>query len=277
VTARSYLYVPGDRLDRLAGAFGRGADEIIVDLEDSVPPRAKPAARAALCAWLASAPRPVWVRINPRPLGERDVAELAGTPNIAGLCLAKTEDAAWVRHVALALDEAGCGARLAPLLESAAAVLDARQIASAPRVTRLQLGEADLRAQLGITPSGDERELLAVRGHVVLASAAAGIEPPLAPVSTNFTGLDMLAESTAALHRLGFFGRACIHPAQIPVVNREFTPTRAAVQAARRLITDLGLARGAASVGADGTMIDDAIARQAREVIALAGRVGTRD
>jgi citrate lyase subunit beta/citryl-CoA lyase len=277
VTARSYLYVPGDRLDRLGRAFDRGADEIIIDLEDSVPPGAKPGSLAALRAWLPAAPRPVWIRINPQPLGERDVAELAGAPKVAGLCLAKTENAGWVCNVARALDDAGSGAMLAPLLESAVAVLDARQIAAAPRVARLQLGEADLRAQLGITPSGDERELLAVRGQVVLASAAAGLAPPLAPVSTNFADLDTLAESTAALHRLGFFGRACIHPAQIPVVNREFTPTRAAVDAARRTIGDLDRAFGAASVGPDGTMIDDAVGRQARRVVALADRVGTRD
>lgn len=277
MTARSYLYVPGDRLDRLARAFDRAADEIIIDLEDSVPPDAKSGSRAALREWLPSAPRPVWIRINPQPLGELDVAELARAPKIAGFCLAKTENAAWVRDVAWVLDHAGSDAMLAPLLETAAAVLDARQIAAAPRVARLQLGEADLRAQLGITLSGDERELLAVRGQVVLASAAVGLAPPVAPVSTNFVDLDALARSTSALHRLGFFGRACIHPAQIPVVNREFTPTRAAVDAARRMIEDLDRARGAASVGADGTMVDDAVARQARRIVTLAGLVGTRD
>ncbi|GAA4988904.1 hypothetical protein GCM10023205_69920 [Yinghuangia aomiensis] len=118
----------------------------------------------------------------------------------------------------------------------AAAVLAARDIAGAPRVRRLQVGEADLCAELGVEPGTDERELLGVRSQIVPTSAAAGIEPPVAPASTNFTDLAALQASTEALRRLGYRGRACIHPAQLAVVHGVFTPSAEEVARARALL-----------------------------------------
>ncbi len=155
-----------------------------------------------------------------------------------------------------------------PLLESAAAVLSAKEIAGAPRVRRLQVGEADLRADVGIETGPDERELLYARSHVVLASRAAGIAPPIAPVSTQFRDLEAFGESTRAMARLGFVGRACIHPAQVAVANQVFTPSPEAVERARRLLAEFGGAGRAVGVGADGRMVDEAVLRQARTVLA---------
>jgi citrate lyase subunit beta/citryl-CoA lyase len=284
--ARSYLYVPGDRPEVLAKAAGRGADALIIDLEDAVAPAEKDTARRIVSEHLAGLPAApdaaveIWVRVNGDGVAGADIAAVA-SPAVTGFCLAKTETAADVVEAAAAAAaaEGALGLSpgwfgLAPLLESAGAVLDARAIASAsPRVTRLQVGEADLRAEIGVTLGDDERELLHVRSSVVLASVAAGIEPPVGPVSTNFRDLDALRTSTLALARLGYLGRACIHPAQAAVVNDVFTPDAEALAAARDLVArfDAAAAAGAGVfVGADGRMVDLAVVRQARRLLSYA-------
>lgn len=282
--ARSHLYVPGDRPLMLAGAAGRGADTLILDLEDAVAPSAKAAAREAVGAHLsaagaAAAPQ-LWVRVNSWPACLADLDAVVG-PALRGVCLAKTRDAAEVARVAGELSrlEAERGIEpgtivVSPLLETAAAVLRAAEIAAAPRVARLQVGEADLKVDLGVETGPDERELWWVRSSVVVASAAAGIDPPVAPVSTNFADLDALRESTIGLKRMGYHGRACIHPAQVAVVNEVFTPTPAEVERARTLMARyhaaLGDGRGAFT-DADGNMVDLAVVRAARRVLDGAG------
>ncbi|MEU8003022.1 aldolase/citrate lyase family protein [Catellatospora sp. NPDC049111] len=313
---RSYLYVPGDSPAKLAKALTVGADALIVDLEDAVPPAGKDAARAAVAAFLAmlaasgqdlrsdpsfgpetaispaaadigradaggnsAGDRPrVWVRVNPGELGHVDAAAVVG-PGLAGLCVAKTET---VEQLS-ALDEVLAGleraaglavgsTKVVPLLESAAAVLAAPAIARGPRVARLQLGEADLAADLGVTLGPDERELLWARSQVVLACAAAGIAAPVAPVSVNFRDPDALRTSTLALKRLGFRGRACIHPAQLPVVHEVFTPTESEIAAARDLVArhEQALRDGSGvCLDARGRLVDEAVVRSARRLLAL--------
>lgn len=279
--SRSYLYVPGNSATKLARSTERGADALIVDLEDAVPASGKDAAREAVATWLAdldpTGPE-IWVRVNPGALGLRDVAAVVG-PRVRGFMLAKTESAAEVDDVAelLTLSERRQGLAegttgLVPLLESGAAVLAARDIASAARVVRLQVGEFDLAADLGFTVSEDEAEWLPIRTQTVLVSAAARIGPPVAPVSTNFTDLARFEASTRALSRLGFVGRACIHPAQVAVVNAVFTPSADELARARALVQsfDAAVAEGVGViVGADGRMIDEAVVRMARRTIDL--------
>jgi len=263
---RSYLYVPADQPDRIAGAFGRGADALILDLEDAVAADRKHAARDYLAGWLPGAQAPVWIRVNAGEHGLADARVLAALPNVAGFCLPKAS-AVQVSAAARVLADVGSDARLAPLLEDAAAVLDAREIAARPRVVRLQIGEADLAAQLGLRPGPDERELLAIRSQIVLASAAARIGPPIGPVSVNFTDLDAFAVSTRALRRLGFGGRACIHPAQVGIVNAEFAPTPEEEARARSVLSALAASGGAATRLPDGEMVDEASARAARRAL----------
>ena len=284
--ARSHLYVPGDRADVLGKALGRGADALLIDLEDAVAPAAKEDARRIVADFLSAhavasqASVELWVRVNPGETAGRDI-EAVAAPALAGFCIAKTESADEVRAAAEACAAAEASLSLepghfalAPLLESAQAVLGVRSIASASdRVARLQVGEADLRADIGVELGEDERELLFVRSSVVLASAAAGIEPPVGPVSTNFTDLDALRESTIALKRLGYRGRACIHPAQAAVVNEVFTPTAEALASARRLVElyDQAISRGDGVFTDDsGRMVDIAVIRAARRTLTFA-------
>ncbi|TMQ94803.1 CoA ester lyase [Actinomadura soli] len=267
---RSALYVPGDRPEKLAGALTRGADALIADLEDAVAPGAKPTARRTVAAWLTTLPQDapeIWIRINPGEAGHEDLRALEPVlPTVAGICVAKTETPADLATIDKLLGPAK--AALCPVLESAAAVLGAQEIARAPRVVRLQLGEADLCADIGVDPGADERELLWPRSQIVLASAAAGIDPPLGPVSTDFRDLDRLAESTHALRRLGFQGRACIHPAQLPVVNEVFTPSPDELARARALVARFEAAGSGVVQDESGRMVDEAVIRRARRTLA---------
>lgn len=273
--SRSALYVPGDAPDKLRKALDRGADELIVDLEDAVLPVNKAKARDIVWMWvdgIRETEVKIWVRINPHgPDREADVRALAKCSELAGFVAAKTENLAEIEALDALLTELGSDAKVVPLLESANAIFNAREIAGGPRVERLQVGEADLRADVGVTPGADERELLYSRSHVVFASAAAGISPPIAPVSVEFRDLEAYRASTEATARLGFVGRACIHPAQVPVSNEVFTPSAEEVAKAQALL-DRFTGENAAGVGvdADGRMVDEAVFRQARNVVARA-------
>lgn len=284
MTARSYLFVPGDRADMLAKATGRGADALIADLEDAVAPLKKEAARATVGEWLdglVDPPCPIWVRVN--AAGEWQMADLAvaAAPALSGLMVPKVRAAAELADVAAHLDEieasAGLAAgrtRLLPIIETALAMQNVAAIAAAPRVEQLMIGELDLGAELGVDPTFTEA-LLPLRVQVVLASAAAGIAPPLGPVSPDYRDLVALEADTAALVRQGFGGRPAIHPAQVHVINAVFTPTDEELAKAQRLVAmyEAALAEGrGAATDEDGHMVDEAVVRVARRVIAAAGR-----
>lgn len=261
-TLRTHLYVPGDRPDRFDRAADSGADAVILDLEDAVGADRKELALDAVTSWL-SGRAPVrgpqlWVRVNPG--ASEEINRLSSCPALDGLCLPKTESA---RAVALA-HRLAPRLRLAPLVESAAGVDRLREIAAAPAVCWLHLGEIDLAADLGMTARrGDELD--AMRVMVVLASRVAGIAPPPAPVSSDFTDLESFAATTLRLSDLGFVGRACIHPRQVEVVHRLLASTAEAVERARRLLHAAGEHSGAAFVF-DGEMVDEAVLRGARNL-----------
>ena len=278
MTARSYLFVPGNRADMLAKAGDRGADAIIADLEDAVAPAERPVAREIVAAWLADLDTrdfEAWVRINPAPVD----ADLAGVNprTLTGLMVPKVRAAADLAAVAGYLDQmeadAGVAAgrlRLIPIIETAAAMRALDEIASAPRVQQLMIGELDMGAELGIDPANVEA-FIPLRMELVVASAAAGIDPPLGPVSTDFRDLEFLAADTQRLARLGFGSRPAIHPAQVPVINAAFTPDPAAVERARRLVAMYAAAIEAgegAVIDEDVRMVDEAVVQVARRLLA---------
>jgi citrate lyase subunit beta/citryl-CoA lyase len=261
------LYVPADRPDRVAKALATAADVVIVDLEDAVAPAHKAAARAAATGLLTEHPGAlprVQVRVNDvrTPDGRADLRELgalaAGT---AGLRLPKIESATEVLAVAEALP----GVPLHPLIESALGVERAFEIATASdAVASVGLGEADLRADLRVT--GDDG-LAWVRSRIVVAARAAGLPAPAQSVHTDVRDLAGLAASCRVGRAMGFRGRAAIHPAQLPVIAEAYRPTEAEVAAAREVVAAAGV--GAVALP-DGRFVDEAVVRQARDVLSWA-------
>jgi citrate lyase subunit beta/citryl-CoA lyase len=279
--ARSYLYVPGDREDRLHKAETRDADALILDLEDSVAPARKGQARQIVAEWLSQrrGGAQVWVRITSEQpgtdIGAAVSAAVTGVvvPKADPRLLATVDELLTSREAEIGLPRGQV--RVLPLIETAAGLLAVTEIAGAPRVARLGLGEADLAAGLGIRPGPERAELMPLRLQVVVASAARGIAAPVAPTSTDFRDLDALHRSTRALLALGFRARTAIHPAQVPVINAVFTPSADEVERARRLVEALDAAeRDGAGVTTDedGTMVDVAVARSAREILGRAGQ-----
>lgn len=223
--------------------------------------------------WLATIDRPgvpVWVRINPGELREGDVRAVAVASSLTGLVVAKAERVDELIDLDRLLTSMGSKARVAPLVESAVGVVNAVSIAAGPRVSVLHLGEVDLAADLRITPSADEHEWLYVRSQVVLASRAAGIDAPVAPVSVNFTDVERFQESSHALRNLGFGGRACIHPAQVAVANGAFSPTPEELRWAKGIVSHHGSDSMSATRDAAGNMIDEAVLRRARDLLTVA-------
>ena len=275
--ARSFLYVPGDQPDMLAKATRHGADAVIVDLEDAVAPAAKTYARDIVGSWLSrqgESPTALWVRVNPQPdLLERDLAAVVH-PVLRGVCLPKVSSTDEVEFVADRLDALEAAARIepgrlriAPLLETAAGILAAPRIAASTRVSHMSIGEADLVAELGMHPSPGGPELNPIRTALVVASAAAGLNPPIGPVETAFRDLDSLRTTSEALRRMGYGGRAAVHPDQILIINAVFSPTADELASARDIVDRFEAARregGAVTVAEDGSLIDEAVVRLAR-------------
>lgn len=265
---RSWLYVPGDRPDRITKAFATDADAVIIDLEDAVKPASKADARAHALAAIAAPHRPQrWVRLNSGDDGHHDLHALATAPQRPdGVVLAKCESAAWIAEVASALP----GVSIAPLVETAVALRDLPAIVGAPGVSLCHLGEVDLLADLGARPPGGQPLIDHARMLLVIASAAAAIGAPIGGVHLQVDDLGALALTSTALADLGFGGRAVIHPSHCTPVNLAFSPTAADVEWAEGVLAALAGAEGAVR-GPDGTMLDEAVARRARRIVAAAG------
>jgi citrate lyase subunit beta/citryl-CoA lyase len=276
MTARSFLYVPADRDDMLDKALSGPADAVIADLEDGVAPGAKDDARGTLAEWAArhGGAERIWVRVNndERMGGDIAMAVSSGLSRIYVPKAMPESVAAAAEHLAAAGATAG---RVTALVESAEGLARLHETASV--AARLAIGEADLGADLGIATDAPESVWLPLRLQLVVASAAAGLPGPVGPVLTDFRNDTLLESSTAGLASIGFAGRAAIHPQQVAVINRVFTPSGEDVAAARELIRLFEEARSSGAgvmISSDGTMADEATVRHARLVLERAARAG---
>jgi citrate lyase subunit beta/citryl-CoA lyase len=263
----TWLYVPGDRPPIVAKALTAGADVVVIDLEDAVAPDRKDYARAAT-AELLSEPRPdVHVRVNAlhSPWAADDLRTLAPLPAVSGLRLPKITCAEEVAAVA----ERTPGLPLYALLETALGIERAYSIATAhPALHGIALGEADLRADLGVR---DDTGLDWPRSRVIVAARAAGLAPPPQSVHPDIRDLDGLAASCAHGRALGFLGRAAIHPRQLAVIESAFLPTNEEIEQAETIVKASAQDQGAQAL-ADGRFIDAAVVAAAQRTLTLARR-----
>jgi citrate lyase subunit beta/citryl-CoA lyase len=260
---RSYLFVPANRPEMFDKACRAGAHAVIIDLEDAVPFADKAQARAALAAWLASDHRPaqpVVIRINGADTGWfADDLALCGAPGVSGVVLSKAEGVDAIERVT----RAGAAAVL-PLIESAAGFDNVRAIAQAPGVARLLFGSIDFQLDLGIR--GEREELLFFRSQLVLVSRLAGLQAPVDGVSTAINDPARLALDALHARQMGFGGKLCIHPKQVPEVNRAFGPGEEELAWARRVLA-AAAASGGAAVAVDGKMVDRPVILRAQQIV----------
>lgn len=252
----TWLYVPGDRPDRVEKAIASRAHAVIVDLEDGVPAGRKAEARTRVVELLAT-PRekPVFVRVNAGD--DADLDAVASLP-IAGVVVPKVERPDDIPELVVHA-----------LIETALGVEAAFAIASHPSVRGVSLGEADLRSQTGAFGGGLDWP----RARVVNAAVAAGLPRPPQSVYMHVRDLDGLARSCRRGRELGHLGRAAIHPDQLEVIERAYLPTDAEVAEARATMETLE-AGGTGIVG-ERTFVDRAMLGAARDVLALADAYGT--
>ena len=276
---RSLLYVPAHSERFIAKAHLRGADAVILDLEDAVPPADKLRARDGLAEsvpTVGQAGARVFVRINADDLSEAADAVAACRAGAYGLLVPKVQSPDRLNALSdlLQTHERQVGRPPMPLiaiLEDPGAILDARLIAKAPRVIALAVGSEDLALSLGAVPSPDVLRFPKLWVHYA-AKAEGRLSLGLLRSIADFTDLDAIASAAAEAKAHGFDGATCIHPDAVAVLNTGFLPSEAEEDWANRVIAQAERHLGAFAL--DGQMIDAPVLARARAVVDLIKRSG---
>lgn len=270
---RSLLFVPGARPDRFEKAAASGADAVCIDLEDAVAPADKPNARRETLAFLRSSPRgaAVGMRVNALTTleGWRDVVALAESgARPAFVMIPKASGAEALLQLGSVLGSSGEGPPLWPLIETPEAYFAASAIARAVGERGgLMFGGADYSASLGSDMGWDA--LYAARAAIVAAAALVGCEAMDVPRLDVKDEAGLRAE-TMRVRSMGFTGRACIHPAQIAIVNEVFTPTADEISKAEKIRAAYEAAGGGVAL-LDGKLIEAPVLRSADRALAAKG------
>lgn len=269
---RSALYVPADNARFVGGAADRGADAVILDLEDAVLPANKARARDALSQavpTVAAQGAKVIVRIN---AGDHMDAQAAARAGADLLLVPKLRDAAELMPLVALLEgiETETGRppmRLIGAIEDPGAVLDARRIASGPRLIGLLTGSEDLATAMGAVPDPEVLRLPKLLVHY--AAKAAGLRSlGLLRSVADYADAAALAAAVDEARRFGFDGATCIHPSAVSTLNKGFSPSEAEVDWARRV---LAAADTAGAFTLDGRMVDAPVIERARRTLDRAG------
>lgn len=255
------IFVPATRPNRIAKAACSGADAVIVDLEDSVPPSEKVNARLGLAEYLNDVPVPVFLRINAADTEWfTDDVGFARNAGISGVILPKIEESS----VCTALDDLA----VVGLIESAKGIVNLPDICQAANLRQLAFGSIDYAFDVGCAE--DHEALLLARLSLVTQSRAHDLPPPVDGVTVSVTDETLIRADAEYAARLGFGGKLIIHPKQIDIVNSAFRPSDADVIWAEK-IRDADQANGGAAVLIDGRMIDAPIIKKANRILERVG------
>jgi citrate lyase subunit beta/citryl-CoA lyase len=285
---RSLLYVPANVPRFVEGAHRRGADAVILDLEDSVPAAERPGARAGLrdaARTAAKGGADIVVRIN-RPWRDtmRDL-EAAIWPEVAALAVTKVDSGDHLRLVAEVVSELEAERGMAPgtvkfiaMVETPAAWFRMPEIAAAdPRVVAMTLGGEDFAMAMNMAPTAEA--LFMPKQQLAIAARSAGVMP-LGFIGTvaDYKDLEAFRKTVQFSRRLGFLGASVIHPGQIAILNEEFAPSAAEVESARRAINAYkeATAAGRGSISVDGKMVDVPVVIRAEALIARHAAIEAR-
>ena len=279
---------PGNHARRVAKALTLDADAVILDLEDACPIPDKVATRAVVVDALRQPRRARgYVRINAlsTEFGYGDLVAVVQR-EVDGVMLTKVngpDDVKIADWLMTQLErERGLpqgSVEVLPLIETGSGLANAEAIArAAPRVRRLAFGAGDFTLDLGIRWTREETELVAFRSTLVLASRAAGVEPPIDLAWIDVQDAGGLANSIRWGRTLGFQGKLCIHPDHVGAINEAFSPGEREVEKAQRIVAAFREAesRGSAAFALDGMLIDYAIVHQAERVLAAAAALAAR-
>jgi len=286
---RSALYVPSNVPKFIDGAYKRGADAIILDLEDSVPLAEREAARRDLQATAENVARSgadVIVRIN-RPWRQAMLdLEAAISPRVKALAVTKVDSADHVRLIAEVVSELEAergmtvgATQFTAMIETPGAWFQMPQIAGADkRIVALTLGGEDFALEMGMLPTAEA--LMMPKQQLAIAARAAGILP-LGFIGTvaDYKDLDAFRQTVRRSRRLGFRGASVIHPGQVAILNEEFSPAPDEVASARKIVAayDEAIAAGRGSISVDGKMIDVPVVLRAQNLLAIHEAIRARE
>jgi citrate lyase subunit beta / citryl-CoA lyase len=286
---RSALYVPSNVPRFIDGAHKRGADAIIVDLEDSVPIAERPTARRdliATCENVARGGADVIVRIN-RPWRQTMLdLEAAISPRVNALAVTKVDSADHVKLIDEVVSEleAERGMTVGTtqfllLIETPAAWFKMPEIARASRrIVGLTLGGEDFALEMGMLPNAES--LLMPKQQLAIAARSAGILPfGFIGTVADYKDLDAFRQTVRRSRRLGFRGASVIHPGQIQILNEEFSPAADEVASAQKIVAayDEAVAAGRGSISVDGKMIDVPVVLRAQNLLAIHNAIKERE
>ena len=287
VSARSWLFVPGDSGKKMTKAMESEADIVLIDLEDAVAPGNKAAARPMVHDFIKAHPQQrhrLWVRINPLD-GPYTLADLAAVmpARPGGIMLPKVYgrvDVEKLDHCLSALEvanglEEGSTPVIVLITETAEAMFHTGSYKGAPRVVALTWGAEDLADSIGASsnrnPDGSYSFTYELaRSLTVVGAAAAGVTA-IETISADFKDLDALRVRAEKVRRDGFRGMMAIHPAQVPVINAAFTPTEAEIAEAREIVDLFAANPGVGAIGWKGGMLDRPFLARAERLLRQAG------
>jgi citrate lyase subunit beta/citryl-CoA lyase len=285
---RSFLFAPGNHPRRVEKALTLDADATILDLEDACPIAEKVATREVVVRAYQGARRCLgYVRVNAMSTewGYGDIVAVVQR-GVDGIILPKLETVDEIRAcdwlVSNLERERGLpqgGIDIIPIIETAKGIANMRAICAAgTRIKRVAFGAGDFTLDMNMTWTRSEAELLPYRSECVLASRAGGIEPPLDTVWVDIKDTEGFRQSVQTIKGLGFQGKMCIYPDQVPVVNEMLSPTEAEVAWSRKAVAAFAEAEkaGSASIQVDGKFIDYPIVYRAERVIAMAKKIAEK-
>jgi citrate lyase subunit beta / citryl-CoA lyase len=285
---RSLLFAPGNHPRRVEKALLLDADAVILDLEDACPIAQKKATRPVV---VAACQRPRkglgYIRVNASSteFGFGDIVAVV-QKGVDGIILPKLESADEIRAIDWVIanleKERGLPAGafdVIPIIETAKGMANIRAITAAgTRVKRIAFGAGDFTLDMNIQWNRTETELLPYRSECVLASRAVDIEAPIDTVWVDLKDPEGFANSTQHIKSLGFQGKMCIHPDQVPIANEILSPSPLEVEWSLKVVEAFEAAEkaGSASIQLEGKFIDYPIVYRARQVLEMMQRIAAR-
>jgi citrate lyase subunit beta / citryl-CoA lyase len=287
---RSWMFVPGHRQRMIDKALGLTADAIMLDIEDGVAPNEKDAARKNIAESLGREKAPGsparYVRINAIGHARMDAdLEAVVRPGLEGLVCPKVDTADEVRKVDAILNDREPKAKMEKgdvklliAIESPKGLLNAPAIAAAsPRIVGIIFGAEDFGREIGLPTvrEGEARDLIYARSAIVIAAAAAHVQP-VDGVWVDLNDSDGLLGFAKQSRQLGFSGMSCIHPSQVDAINTVFSPTAEEIDYCQKVLQafEEANARGDGSIAFGGQLIDRPIIERARRAIDTAKSLG---
>ena len=288
ISARSWLFAPGDSEKKMTKAMEGAADIVLIDLEDAVATENKIAARQSVYDFIKAHPEQrarLWVRINPFD-GPYTLGDLAAVmpAHPGGIMLPKVygrQEVEKLDHVLSALEvangiEEGSTPVIVLITETAEAMFHTGDYKGAPRVVALTWGAEDLADSIGASSNKNADGSYSftyelARSLTVLGAATAGVTA-IETISADFKDLDALRRRAESVRRDGFRGMLAIHPAQVEVINTAFTPTEAEIAEAQEIVQLFAANPGVGAIGWKGGMLDRPYLSRAQQLLKLAGR-----